>query len=190
MRIIGGVFRGTKLAALGEGDRMAHLRPTTDRVREALFNLLTNGGHGDLIRDARVLDLFAGSGALGLEALSRGAQTALFVDNGAVARGLLRENISKLRLSGVAQIYRRDACDLGQAKGQSFTLIFLDPPYGKGLGERALLNAAAAGWIETGACIAWEDSVAQAAPEGFTLHDTRRYGQTYIHILEYRAEPI
>ena len=122
MRIIGGQFRGLHLAPVGDGDPKAHLRPTSDRVRESIFNLLINGGHGDPITGARVLDLFAGTGALGLEALSRGAAQATFVDDGTAARALLRRNIELTRTGGVTDVWRRDATKMGPNKGDRFGL--------------------------------------------------------------------
>ena len=134
MRIIAGRNRGKALASVGKGDARAHLRPTSDRVRESLFNLLLNGGYGDPVTGARVLDLFAGTGALGLEALSRGAGFACFVDDGMAARALLRENIGLCQAQGVSKVFRRDATRLGEAQQPAFDLIFLDPPYGLGAG--------------------------------------------------------
>ena len=128
------------------GDAAAHLRPTTDRARETLFNLLVNGRSGDLVTGARVLDLFAGTGALGLEALSRGAVHATFVDNGTAARALLRENIALCAAQGTTRVFRKDARQIGQAK-TPVTLVFLDPPYGQDLGAPALLAARAGGWL-------------------------------------------
>ncbi len=157
MRIIAGKFRGLTLAAVGEGDREAHLRPTTDRVREAIFNLLVNGGYGDPIAQARVLDLFAGTGALGLEALSRGAARVAFVDDGAPARALMRRNIEKMRAMGVTDVWRRDATRLGPNRGPGYDLVFLDPPYGQGLGEKALASAMEGGWLAPGALVVWEE---------------------------------
>lgn len=183
MRVIGGRFRGTKLAELGSGDVQAHLRPTSDRVRESIFNLLVNGGYGDVLQDARVLDLFAGTGALGLEALSRGAAHVTFIDDGAVARGLLRQNIEKLRAMGCTKLFRRDATQLGENRGAAFSLVFLDPPYGQGLGARALASAQAGGWLAASALIVWEDNAPQPAPAGLHLLDQRRYGDTYVTIL-------
>ncbi len=186
MRIIGGKFRGTHLAPVGEGDARAHLRPTSDRVREAVFNLLVNGAAvgGDPVPGARVLDLFAGTGALGLEALSRGAARVTFVDDGATARALLRRNIEILRAMGVTDVYRRDATRLGDNRGPGFDLVFLDPPYGKGLGEAALASALAGRWIAPGALIVWEESAAPAAPLGFDLLEQRRYGETVITLMK------
>lgn len=182
MRIIGGRHRGTHLAPVGEGDARAHLRPTTDRVREAVFNLLVNGAAvgGDPIPGARVLDLFAGTGALGLEALSRGAARVTFVDDGAAARALLRRNIEILHAMGNTDVYRRDATRLGENRGPGFSLIFLDPPYGKGLGEAALASALAGGWVAPGAIVVWEESTPPTLPPGFDLLDQRRYGDSLI----------
>lgn len=186
MRIVGGRFRGTRLASVGAGDAAAHLRPTSDRVREAIFNLLVNGGYGDPLTGARVLDLFAGTGALGLEALSRGAAFVLLVDDGAKARALIRQNIDLLRAIGPTKLFRRDATRLGAAKGAPFDLVFLDPPYGKGLGQKALRSAQDGGWLAPGALIVWEEGAQQSPVPGFTQLDARRYGETWVHVL--RAE--
>ena len=183
MRIIGGTFRGLKLAEVGAGDAEAHLRPTSDRVREAIFNLLTNGPTGDLVRDAQVLDLFAGTGALGFEALSRGAAHVTFVDDGTVARALLRENIALTKTGGTTRVFRRDATDLGPLSGKPATLVFLDPPYGKGLGARALAAAQVGGWLAPGAVVVFEENTPQPPPPGFSLTDQRRYGDTFVTLL-------
>ncbi|MDE3238692.1 MAG: 16S rRNA (guanine(966)-N(2))-methyltransferase RsmD [Paracoccaceae bacterium] len=184
MRIIGGTHRGLHLAEVGKGDADAHLRPTTDRVRESIFNLLVNGGYGDPITGARVLDLFAGTGALGLEALSRGAARVTFVDDGAAARALIRRNIELTRAMGVTDLYRRDATRMGPNRGAPFGLIFLDPPYGQGLGEKALASCAEGGWIAPGALVVWEESSPPAPPAGFEMLDQRKYGDTLITILQ------
>ena len=183
MRIIAGKHRGLALAEVGEGDRAAHLRPTTDRVREAIFNLIANGPYGDPIAQARVLDLFAGTGALGLEALSRGAARVAFVDDGAPARALMRRNIEKLRAMGVTDVWRRDATRLGPNRGPGYDLIFLDPPYGMGLGEKALAAALEGGWLAPAALIVWEEGTPPIPPEGMALLDQRRYGDTMVTIL-------
>ena len=180
MRIIGGQFRGLALADVGAGDPAAHLRPTSDRVREAMFNLLVNGSHAVALSGARVLDLFAGTGALGLEALSRGAARVAFVDDGAAARALLRRNIEKLRAMGVTDVWRRDATRLGPNRGPGYDLIFLDPPYGKALGEAAMASALAGGWVAPGATIVWEDSAPPILPAGVELLDQRKYGETLV----------
>ncbi|HMR62222.1 RsmD family RNA methyltransferase, partial [Amaricoccus sp.] len=140
MRIIAGRHRGRPLAALGGGDPAAQLRPTSDRVRESLFNLLAHGPYGTPSppEGRRVLDLFAGTGALGLEALSRGAAQATFVENGAKALGLLRENIARLGAGEATRLLATDATRLGSCPEAPFDLVFLDPPYRRGLGERAL----------------------------------------------------
>jgi 16S rRNA (guanine966-N2)-methyltransferase len=186
VRIIAGEFRGRRLAALGKGDPGAQLRPTSDRVREALFSSLLGGAYGDPVRGARVLDLFAGTGALGLEALSRGADRAVFVETGRVAQGLLRENIAALGVAARAGVLVRDATRLPPNDGAAFDLVFLDPPYGKGMGARAL---AAPGWIAPGALVIWEEAAPQEAPPGFDLRDRRRYGETHITILEACDDP-
>ena len=180
MRIIGGEKRGLKLAEVGEGDARAHLRPTTDRVRESIFNLLVNGTHGNPIPGARVLDLFAGTGALGLEALSRGAARVAFVDDGTAARALLRQNIEKMRAMGVTDVWRRDATRMGPRRSAGYDLIFLDPPYGKGLGEQALASCLAEGWVAPGAMVVWEENAPPAVPAPLEQIDQRSYGDTVV----------
>ena len=187
MRIVGGSLRGLRLAEVGSGDAAAHLRPTSDRVRESVFNLLINGAHGNPLPGARVLDLFAGTGAMGLEALSRGAARVAFVDDGVTARALLRSNIEKARAMGATDVWRRDATRLGENRGAAYGLILLDPPYGKGLGERALASALAGGWIAAGATIVWEEGHPPAIPPSLEQIDQRRYGDSMITIL--RAPP-
>ena len=186
MRIIGGRSRGLRLTAVGAGDAAAHLRPTSDRVREAVFNLLLNALHFP-IAGARVLDLFAGTGALGLEALSRGAAQVAFVEEGAVALTLLRRNVALLRAEAQVEVIRRDATRLGPVRGAGYGLVFVDPPYGKGLGEAALLAAEIGGWLAPGAIVVWEEGVAALPPAGFALLDRRRYGATVVTILEATA---
>jgi 16S rRNA (guanine966-N2)-methyltransferase len=183
MRIIGGARRGLKLAEIGEGDAAAHLRPTSDRVREAIFNLLINGGHGNPVAGARVLDLFAGTGALGLEALSRGATHATFVDDGAKALALIRANVVKMRVAGETQVLRQDVTRLGANAGAGYDLVFLDPPYGKGLGEAALAAARKGGWLAPDAMVVWEEGVAKSVPDGFASVDQRTYGDTIVTLL-------
>lgn len=184
MRIVGGRFRGRPLA--GPDDN--RIRPTSDRVRESVFNILQHGVPGFSIEGARVIDLFAGTGALGLEALSRGARHCLFVEQDADARGIIRSNVESLGLTGETKIFRRDATDLGPAeKRAGFTLAFLDPPYGKGLGEQALGALAAGGWLAAGALAVLEeraDAELRLRP-GFEEIDRRTYGDTAIRILRY-----
>ena len=182
MRIVGGRFRGRELAGLGAGDAGAHLRPTSDRVRESIFNLLAHGPYPP-VEGARVLDLFAGTGALGLEALSRGAARALFVDDGAKARALIRANIERLGVTGQVKLYRRDATRLGENRVAPYSLVFLDPPYGRGLGERALEAARTGGWLAPGALVVWEEGAEIAPPAWARLADRRRFGDTQVAIL-------
>ena len=175
MRIVGGRLRGRALAA----PKSQSIRPTADRLRESLFNILTHA-YGDPIGGARVLDLFAGTGALGLEAVSRGAAFALFVDDGAEARALMRQNIEALGLAAVTRIFRRDATKLGPAYPvEPFGLVFLDPPYGKGLAEKALASAREGGWLTDDALIVVEEAVgAFKTPEGFEESERRQYDNT------------
>ena len=181
MRIIGGQWRGLHLTEVGAGDPQAHLRPTSDRVREAIFNLLINGGYGNPVAGARVLDLFAGTGALGLEALSRGAAALTLVDDGAAARGLIARNIALCRCEAVH--LRLDATRLPANPGPAFGLVFLDPPYGKALGQMAMEAARVAGWLEQDALLVWEEGAALPPPPSFEQLDQRRYGDTFVTIL-------
>ena len=176
MRVVGGRLRGRALAA----PKSQAIRPTADRLRESLFNILTHA-YGDPISGARVLDLFAGTGALGLEAMSRGAAFALFVDDGADARALLRANVEALGLGGATKIFRRDATGLGDPGNvEPFALAFLDPPYGKGLAEQALVSARDDGWLARDALIVVEEAKAAAfkAPAGFEELERRDYDDT------------
>lgn len=179
MRIISGRWRGTPLVAVGKGDPAAHLRPTPDRVREALFSMLNSRG---VIQDAQVLDLFAGTGALGFEALSRGAAHAVFVENGRVGQKLIADNINKLGARDQAKVLRSDATKLGAWPGARFDLVFLDPPYGKGLGQRAL--AVVRDWMAPGALVVWEEEAPMVAPDGFTPVDQRKFGTSHITLIE------
>jgi 16S rRNA (guanine966-N2)-methyltransferase len=180
MRIIAGDHRGTVLADVGKGDAQSHLRPTSDRVRESLFSMLA---HLDVIHGARVLDLFAGTGALGLEALSRGAQDVVFIENSKVAQKLVRYNIDKLRAHDVARLMREDATALGAWPMAPFDLVFLDPPYGKGMGQQALGAALAGGWLSQDAVVVWEENAPMDAPRGFRRMDKRKFGDTHVTLL-------
>ncbi len=185
MRIVGGEFRGRPLATPAS----LAIRPTSDRVRESLFNILQHG-FGDPVTGARVLDLFSGTGALGLEALSRGARFCQFVEDSVEGRGLLRANVEALGLQGRTKLYRRDATRLGPVGTLSpFSLLFADPPYGKGLGEAALASAAEGGWLVPGALAIVEERVdaGLAAPAGFVLEDRRVFGDTAMHMLRFRS---
>ncbi len=180
MRIIAGEFRGRALASVGKGDAGAHLRPTTDRVRESLFNVL---GHQIDFEGLRVLDLFAGTGALGLEALSRGAAHVTFVDDGRVAQGLIRKNIDLTGSADRTALIRRNATRLSENPDPAYDLAFLDPPYGKSLGQKALTVMTQGGWLTDDALIIWEENAPMSAPDGFDLHDTRKYGDTHISLM-------
>jgi 16S rRNA (guanine966-N2)-methyltransferase len=185
MRIVGGRLRGRTIVSPSSRD----IRPTADRLRESLFNILMHA-YGDPIGDARVLDLFAGTGALGIEAVSRGAAFTLFVDNGAEARALLRQNVEALGLGGVTKVYRRDATNLGPVHPmEPFSLVFLDPPYGKGLGEQALASLRDGRWLTPQALVVVEEATSAkfAAGEGFEELERRAYDDTEFVIL--RAEP-
>src|SRR6516164_5101264 len=161
MRIVGGRLGGRTLA----GPKSQAIRPTSDRLRESLFNILAHG-RGDPVTGARVLDLFAGTGALGLEAMSRGARFALFIDDGAEARALMRQNVEALGLGGVTRIFRRDATKLGAAHPvEPFGLVFLDPPYRKGLALPALTSLRDGGWLLPDALVVVEEAAdAELAP--------------------------
>lgn len=186
MRIVAGRYRGAVLATPRGND----IRPTSDRVREAIFNILTHGDGSVDFEGARVLDLFAGIGAMGLEALSRGAAYVLFVEEAVEARGLIRRNIETLHATGATRIYRRDATKLGDAGAlKPFDIAFADPPYGKGLGECALVSAAAGGWLVPGAVVVVEERTDAdfTPPEGFALDDTRTYGDTAIYFMRWHG---
>jgi len=176
MRIVGGRLGGRTLAA----PRSQNVRPTSDRLRESLFNILAHG-YGDPITGARVLDLFAGTGALGLEAMSRGAAFALLIDDGAEARALIRQNVEALGLGGVTRVFRRDATKLGAVHPNApFGLVFLDPPYRKGLAEKSLASLRDGGWLVPDALVIVEEAADAgfAAPGGFAEIERRRYDDT------------
>jgi 16S rRNA (guanine966-N2)-methyltransferase len=186
LRIVSGAYRGkVLLTPAGEATR-----PTSDRARQAIFNILEHAPWSDGVRGARVIDLFAGSGALGFEALSRGADYCLFVETDPDARGAIRDNAEALGLFGATRIHRRDAADLGLkpgADGPPFGLAFLDPPYAKGLGDKALAGLAGGGWLTAGATVVFERGRGEpdpAVPE-FEVVDARDYGAARVHFLRY-----
>ena len=187
MRIIAGQHRGLRLADVGEGDAAAALRPTSDRLRETIFNLLDGGRYGAPIRGAVVLDLFAGTGALGLEALSRGAMSAVFVENGRVGQKLIRDNLGRAKRGDEARLLAMDATKLPPNPGAPATLIFLDPPYGRALGAPALAAARAGGWVAAEALVVWEEATPQPPPPGFTLAEHRRVGIAQLSLLRAAA---
>jgi 16S rRNA (guanine966-N2)-methyltransferase len=186
MRIVGGQFKGRAIVT----PPGAGTRPTSDRAREAVFNILAHAPWSEGLEGARVIDLFAGSGALGLEAMSRGAAFALFVETDAAARGAIRDNIEALGLFGVTRIHRRDAADLGlkpAGLGDRFDLVFADPPYGKGIGETALQRLREGGWIKASATIVFEcgaDEMPQTP--GYEELDVRDYGAAKVLFLRAR----
>ncbi|MGZ5986615.1 MAG: 16S rRNA (guanine(966)-N(2))-methyltransferase RsmD [Caulobacteraceae bacterium] len=186
LRIVSGRFRGKTLAAPpGEATR-----PTSDRARQAIFNILEHAAWSSGVRGVRVIDLFAGSGALGFEALSRGAAFCLFVETDEAARGAIRENVEAMGLFGQTRVHRRDATDLGVrpgGDGPAFGLAFLDPPYGKGLGEAALARLAEGGWLAPGAIVVFERGAGEpdVSVAGFTPLDVRDYGAARVHFLRH-----
>ncbi len=185
MRIVSGDLRGkTLVTPPGQATR-----PTSDRARQAVFNILEHAAWARGLRDLRVIDLFAGSGALGFEALSRGAAFALFVETDEAARGAIRENADSLGLFGRTRIHRRDATDLGLrpgSAGPAFDLAFLDPPYARGLGEVALAKLRLGGWLAPEALIVLERGVSEPALQvpGFEVLDARDYGAARVHFLK------
>jgi 16S rRNA (guanine966-N2)-methyltransferase len=181
MRIIAGSLGGRALAA----PKSQNVRPTSDRVRESLFNILAHR-YGDPISGARVLDLFAGTGALGLEAVSRGAAFALLIDDGAEARALIRQNVESLGLGGVTRVFRRDATRLGAVHpNEPFGLVFLDPPYRKGLAEKSLASLRDGGWLTPGALVIVEEAADAGfeAPRGYAETERRCYDDTQFTFL-------
>ncbi|HET9160674.1 MAG TPA: 16S rRNA (guanine(966)-N(2))-methyltransferase RsmD [Caulobacteraceae bacterium] len=188
MRIVSGRHRG-KVLLTPPG---LATRPTSDRARQGIFNILEHAAWAPTLRGARVIDLFAGSGALGFEALSRGAAFCLFVETDPDARGAIRDNAEALGQFGAIRIHRRDATDLGQkpaADGEPFDLVFLDPPYSKGLGERALAGLAGGGWLKPGAVVVFERGRGEPDPnaQGFEPIDARDYGAARVHFLKFTA---
>jgi 16S rRNA (guanine966-N2)-methyltransferase len=186
MRIVSGQYKGKPIAA-PDG---RSTRPTSDRAREAVFNILEHAAWAPALQGGRVLDLFAGSGALGLEALSRGAAFCLFVETDEAARGAIRDNVETMHLFGCTRIHRRDATDLGPrpaSAGPAFDLVFLDPPYGKGLGEKALDVLGAQSWLNPGAVLVFErgEGEPEIQPHGYELIDGRRYGAAKVLFLKW-----
>ena len=185
MRIIAGRFKGHALKT----PKTYRVRPTSDRLRETLFNVLAHS-YGDPVSGARVLDLFSGTGALGLEALSRGAGFALFVEDGVEPRGLLRGNVEALGVAGASRIFRRDATKLGPAHpNEPFSLVFADPPYGKGLAEKALASARSSGWLTPDALVVVEEAgdAPFEVPQGFEEIETRDYGEAKLIFLRFEG---
>jgi 16S rRNA (guanine966-N2)-methyltransferase len=189
MRIVAGTFRGRQLVA----PKGQSTRPTADRTRQALFNVLEHAPWSPGLGGARVVDIFAGSGALGLEAMSRGAGFCLFVDSSQAARTAIGANVGVLNLGDRTRIDRRDAAALGArtaGDGEPFDLALLDPPYGRGLGETALARLTAGGWLAADAVAVLERGLADPAPtpEGFALLDERAWGAARVSFL--RVSPL
>ncbi len=184
MQITGGVHKGAKLAA----PKGQATRPTSARTREAVFNILAHGIEGFAIASTRVLDLFAGTGALGLEAISRGSSFCLFVDDQADARAFIRQNVETLGLTGHTKVFKRDATNLGPIQARKpCDLVFADPPYDKQLGEKAMVSLRDGGWLVPGAILVLEErhGVEVVLPEGFMLLDQRRHGEAQTLIMRY-----
>ncbi len=191
MRIVGGSHKGQKLFT----PKSTETRPTSDRVREAMFNKISHGVSKHFedfdIEAATVLDLFAGTGALGLEALSRGAKFAVFVEDAIEPRGLIRSNIEHLEFTGITKLFKRDATNLGPMKRfQPFNLVFLDPPYNKELGEKALSSAIEGNWLADTALIILEESKSAPItwPKGVVLLDKKNYGETTLYYAKWQAK--
>lgn len=184
MRIVGGDFKGRALTA-PDG---RNTRPTSDRTREAIFNILAHADWAPGLDGARVMDVFAGSGALGFEALSRGASFCLFVETDEAARGAIRDNVETFGLFGRTRVHRRDATQLGQRPGppaEAFDLVFLDPPYHKGLGEGALDCLRTGGWLSENATIVFERGVDEGdfATDVWEKINTKIYGAAQVLFL-------
>jgi 16S rRNA (guanine966-N2)-methyltransferase len=189
LRIVSGDFRGKTLVTPAGGNT----RPTSDRARQAIFNILEHAAWSPGVRDRRVIDLFAGSGALGFEALSRGASFCLFVETDEAARGAIRDNVDAMHLFGRTRVHRRSATDLGVrpgADGPAFDLAFLDPPYAKGLGEQALQRLAEGGWLAPGAILMFELGVTEPplGTQGFEVLDEREYGAARVLFLRFTQD--
>jgi len=187
MRIISGKFKGQAIAAPAGRDT----RPTSDRARESLFNVLAHAAWAPDLEGARVIDLFAGSGALGFEAISRGAAFCLFVETESAARGAIRNNIESFQLFGNTRIHRRSATDLGPKPagvGEPFTLAFMDPPYNKGLVEPCLTTLKTGNWLAPDALVVVETEARETFEHpGFTEVDTREAGKAKITMLRFGA---
>jgi 16S rRNA (guanine966-N2)-methyltransferase len=184
VRIVAGKLRGRAIVA---PDGMG-TRPTSDRARQAIFNVLEHAAWAEPLQGARVMDLFAGSGALGFEAMSRGAALALFVETDEDARGAIRDNADAYGLMGATRVHRRSATDLGVrpgSDGEAFDLAFLDPPYGKGLGEQALARLIEGNWLKPGAIVVFERGSDEPEIEtpGYERLDARDYGAARVLFL-------
>ena len=183
MRIIAGKYKGRHLASVGKGDTKYNLRPTSDKVRESLFNILINGNFGDVVANARVLDLFAGTGALGIEAVSRAAECARLIDTGRVASQLIQKNLALLGNPDTIHFDRLNACALPRNSDLPYELVFLDPPYGKNLAPGAIKSAQNQGWVASSGLVICEENSHVAPPAGFESIQTRKFGETVITVM-------
>ena len=184
MRVIGGSLKGRRLSAIKKEGNMTSLRPTTDRIKESLFNILFGGKFDLKIEKARILDIFAGSGALGLEAISRGAKSCTFIEKNKACVRILDANLNICNIKNQTNIKTFDATDFPLNLDQPYDLVFVDPPYRKSLGEAAIRSALASNWISDNALIVLEEGEQKSSLEGFKLEDTRRYGDTILHFFK------
>ena len=184
MRVIGGSFKGRRLSAIKLEGNMTSLRPTTDRIKESLFNILFGGKFDLKIEKARILDIFAGSGALGVEAISRGAKSCTFIEKNKACVRILNTNLNICNIKNQTNIKTFDATKFPMNPDPPYDLVFLDPPYRKSLGENAIRSALASNWISDHALIVLEEGERISSLEGLKLKDTRRYGDTILHFFE------
>jgi 16S rRNA (guanine966-N2)-methyltransferase len=186
MRIVGGKYRGRSIVS----PKTENIRPTKDRTRESIFNILEHS-HSEHLEDGRMLELFAGTGAVGIEALSRGCEFVLFVEQSIEGRGLLRQNTDNLSLHGCTKIFKRDATKLGPlSKFEPFTMLFADPPSAQGLGEKAIKSAVDNGWMVDQALVILEEhsDIEPDLDDRFTQIDKRPFGETNIWFYSYSAK--
>ena len=181
MRIIGGSLKGRRLSTIKTKSNTTNLRPTTDRIKESLFNILFGGKFDVKIEEARILDIFAGSGALGLEAISRGAKSCTFIEKNKACIRLLDTNLKICNIKNQTNIKTFDATEFPLNLEQPYDLVFVDPPYRKSLGEAAVKSALASNWISDNALIILEEGEQKTSLNGFKLEDIRQYGDTILH---------
>ena len=184
MRIISGKLRGIQLNPIKKGGLNTHLRPTTDRIRENIFNVILGGRFGDRLQKKRILDLFAGTGIFGIEAISRGAEKATLIEKDPEVLKLIQSNIKITNTAEQITVIKSDATTLGICNTNPFDLIFIDAPYKKNLGKLALEQALAQGWLSQSALVVWEDSVVPEIPNEFIHLEEKRYGNTILTFLQ------
>jgi len=184
MRVISGSLKGRRLSAIKTEGNITSLRPTTDRIKESLFNILFGGKFDLKIEKARILDIFAGSGALGLEAISRGAKSCTFIEKNKACVRIIDANLNICNIKNQTNIKTFDATDFPLNLDQPYDLVFVDPPYRKSLGEAAIRSALASNWISDNALIVLEEGEQKNSIEGFKLEDTRRYRETVLHFFK------